>query len=216
MVLAAPPSPPAPARSGSLFVVSAPSGAGKTSLVRALLERQPQMQLSVSFTTRAARPGEADGRDYTFVDRSEFERRRLAGEFLEWAEVHGSLYATSRNWIERRIAAGVDIVLEIDWQGALQVQRLYPQAVGVFIAPPSIEVLRERLTVRGQDSAAVIERRLDAAEAELKQAHRCQYVIINQEFARALENLLAIVEAARLRYVNQKARHPAVFAALGI
>ncbi len=208
--------PPAPARSGSLLVVSAPSGAGKTSLVRALLEREPQMQLSVSFTTRVARPGEIHGHDYEFIDRHEFERRRQAGEFLEWAEVHGSLYATSRHWIERRIAAGVDIVLEIDWQGAIQVQRLYPEAVAVFIAPPSMEVLRERLTVRGQDSGAVIERRLSAAAAELKQAHLFEYVIINQDFARALDNLFTIVEAARLRYPKQKARHPAIFAALGV
>ena len=184
--------------------------------MRALLERQPQMQLSLSFTTRPARAGEIDGHDYLFVDAEEFERRREAGEFLEWAQVHGSLYATSREWIERRIAAGEDIVLEIDRQGALQVQRLYPQAVGVFIAPPSIDVLGQRLVVRGQDSAAVIERRLDAAEAELKQAHHFQYVIINQDFACALDDLVTIVEAARLRYTNQRARCPDVFAALGI
>src|SRR5690606_20218877 len=158
-------------RAGSLFVVAAPSGAGKTSLVRALLDREPRMQLSVSFTTRAPRPGEIEGRDYFFVDAAGFEQRREDGEFLEWAEVHGNLYATSRRWIEERMAAGVDIVLEIDWQGAVQVQRLYPDAVGVFIAPPSIQALHERLVARGQDNAEVIAQRVTAAEAELKQAH---------------------------------------------
>ncbi|MCO5108404.1 MAG: guanylate kinase [Burkholderiaceae bacterium] len=203
-------------RPGSLFVVAAPSGAGKTSLVRALLADAPLMQLSVSFTTRPPRPGEVDGRDYFFVDAAGFERRREAGEFLEWAEVHGNLYATSRAWIEDRIEAGVDIVLEIDWQGAVQVQRLFPDAIGIFVVPPSIGVLRERLTQRGQDSAEVIERRVAAAEAELKQAHRFQYVIINQDFASALGDLRTIVEAARLRFTKQQARHPATFAALGI
>ena len=203
-------------RAGSLFVVSAPSGAGKTSLVRALLADAPLIQLSVSYTTRPPRAGEVHGRDYMFVDAADFERRRRAGEFLEWAEVHGNLYATSRAWIEEHIAAGVDIVLEIDWQGAAQVQQLYPDAIGVFIVPPSIDVLRERLAQRGQDSAEVIERRVAAAEAELKQAHRFQYVIINQEFASALGDLRTIVEAARLRYSKQQARHPALFGGLGI
>ena len=199
---------------GSLFVVAAPSGAGKTSLVRALLADAPLMQLSVSFTTRAPRPGEVDGRDYFFVDQPEFERRREAGEFLEWAEVHGNLYATSRTWIEGRIDAGVDIVLEIDWQGATQVQRLFPDAIGVFIVPPSIGVLRERLTQRGQDSTEVIEQRVAAAQAELRQAHRFQYVIINQDFATALAQLASIVDAAGLRFAKQQARAPALFARL--
>lgn len=203
-------------KAGNLFVVAAPSGAGKTSLVRALLAERPTMQLSVSFTTRPPRPGEVDGRDYVFVDAADFARRREAGEFLEWAEVHGNLYATSRAWIEDRMAAGVDIVLEIDWQGAVQVQRLFADAVGIFVVPPSIDALRERLMQRGQDSTEVIERRVEAAEVELKQAHRFQYVIINQEFASALGDLRTIVEAARLRFSKQHARHPATFAALGI
>ncbi len=201
---------------GSLFVVAAPSGAGKTSLVRALLADRPLLQLSVSFTTRAPRAGETHGRDYYFVDSTEFERRREAGEFLEWAEVHGNLYATSRRWIEERMRAGVDIVLEIDWQGAVQVQQLFADAVGVFIVPPSIDALRERLEQRGQDSAEVIERRVAAARAELKQARRFQYVIINQDFATALGELRTLVEAARLRLSRQRARHPATFRALGI
>jgi len=201
---------------GSLFVVSAPSGAGKTSLVRALLADRPLLQLSVSFTTRAPRAGEVNGRDYHFVDRDDFEARREAGEFLEWAEVHGNLYATSRRWIEERICAGVDIVLEIDWQGAAQVQQLFSDAVGIFIVPPSLDALRERLEQRGQDSAEVIERRVAAARAELKQAHRFQYVIINQDFATALAELRTLVEAARLRLSRQRARHPVTFRALGI
>lgn len=201
---------------GSLFVVAAPSGAGKTSLVRALLADRPLLQLSVSFTTRAPRAGEVNGHDYHFVSHAEFERRREASEFLEWAEVHGNLYATSRRWIEERIRAGVDIVLEIDWQGAVQVQQLFADAVGVFIVPPSIDALRERLEQRGQDSAEVIERRVAAARAELKQAHRFQYVIINQDFATALAELRTLVEAARLRLSRQRARHPATFRALGI
>lgn len=202
---------PHPPASGSLFVIVAPSGAGKTSLVRALLEQRPEIELSVSCTTRAPRPGETDGVDYVFIDRQEFKRRLDAGEFLEWAEVHGNLYGTSKRWIESRIAGGSDILLEIDWQGAAQVQMLFPEAVGIFIAPPSIDELRERLVRRAQDSAAVIERRVAAATDELRQAHRFQYVIINQEFAVALTDLLSIVDAAGLRFSAQKVRHRTLF-----
>jgi guanylate kinase len=203
-----------PLRSGSLFVIAAPSGAGKSSLVNALLEDRPGVELSISRTTRAPRPGECHGREYWFIDRAEFERGRDAGEFLEWAEVHGNLYGTSRVWIEERMAAGADIVLEIDWQGAAQVQTLFPDAVGIFIAPPSIEALRERLTRRGQDSPEVIERRMAAARGELQQAWRFQYVIINQEFAEARSQLVSIVDSARLRFDRQHARHPQWFAEL--
>lgn len=204
------------ANPGSVFTIVAPSGAGKTSLVRALLQRQPQVQLSVSYTTRAPRPGEVDGRDYNFVDRADFEARRERGEFLEWAHVHGNLYATSRQWIAQRVAQGTDIVLEIDWQGAAQVHRLFPDAVGIFIAPPSIEELRRRLRERAQDQDDVIERRIQAARGELEQAHRFQYVIINQDFASALDDLTAVVKTARLRFSKQLARDPDRFAALGI
>ena len=201
-------------RAGSLFVVAAPSGAGKTSLVAAMLRQRPGVDLSVSCTTRAPRPGEQDGRDYWFIERNEFERRREAGEFLEWAQVHGNLYGTSRAWIAQRMAAGVDIVLEIDCQGAAQVAALFPDAVGVFIAPPSMEELRERLHRRGQDSDAVIERRMAAARNELSQAERFEYVIINQDFATALGQLLSIVDCARLRFGKQRARNPQAFAHL--
>ncbi|MFT3804514.1 MAG: guanylate kinase [Burkholderiaceae bacterium] len=200
---------------GSLFVVAAPSGAGKTSLVHALLERRPAIELSISYTTRAPRPGEVDGRDYRFISPAEFDRRRSAGEFLEWAEVHGNLYATSRRWIEERTHAGADILLEIDCQGAVQVQRLFPDAVGIFIAPPSIEALRERLIGRGQDAADVIERRVAAAASELQQAGKFQYVIINQDFDVACKQILAIVDAAALRFAQQRSRHPLLFRQLG-
>lgn len=204
---------PAPAHAvGSLFVVSAPSGAGKTSLLRALLQRQPDLRLSISCTTRAPRPGEVDGEDYFFIDAAEFERRRVAGEFLEWARVHGNFYATSRHWIEEQIRDGNDIVLEIDWQGAAQVCQLFPQAVTVFIVPPSLETLRERLTGRGQDGSDVIGERLKGAEVEMKQAYRFQYAIINEHFETALGELATLVASARLRYSIQKARHPAAFA----
>lgn len=192
-------------------MIAAPSGAGKTSLVRAMMDAHPQVEVSVSFTTRAPRPGERDGHDYHFVARADFERRREAGEFLEWAEVHGNLYGTSRAWIAQRMALGRDIVLEIDWQGAEQVRRLFPDAVGIFIAPPSLATLRERLERRGQDSAEVIAQRMRAAQGELAQAPRFQYVIINQDFATALRQLSCIVESAGLRFAKQRARDPALF-----
>lgn len=203
--------PTAGAGAGSLFVVVAPSGAGKTTLVRALLEQRPGVELSVSCTTRAPRAGERDGVDYRFVDRAEFERLRSAGEFLEWAEVHGNLYGTSRRWIASRLAEGRDIVLEIDWQGALQVQAIFPDAIGVFIAPPSMQALRERLERRGQDGTDVIERRMLAAREELAQAPTFQYVIINQEFRTALEQLSSIVDVAGLRFAKQRARERQLF-----
>ena len=199
------------AGSGSVFLIVAPSGAGKTSLVKAMLAQRPQMELSVSFTTRAPRPGETDGIDYHFVSRDAFLRRRDNGEFLEWAQVHDNFYATSRDWIAQRVAAGRDIVLEIDWQGATQVQRLLPAVVGIFIAPPSIAELRARLTRRGQDDPEVIERRVAAAETELQQAHRFQYVIINENFDIALAQLLTIVDGSGLRFAQQRARHPELF-----
>lgn len=199
---------------GSLFVIVAPSGAGKTSLVRELLASEPEVRLSISFTTRPPRPGERDSVDYHFVDVEEFERRRAQGEFLEWARVHDNFYGTSRKWIEDQMAAGQDIVLEIDCQGAEQVRRLYPAAVGIFIAPPSVTELERRLRARAQDSDAVIARRIDAAQTELAQAHKFEYVIINQDFGAALEQLRSVVRAARLRFPTQRARNPALFASL--
>lgn len=192
--------------SGSLLIVAAPSGAGKTTLVRGLLERDGQVRLSVSFTTRAPRSGERDGIDYHFVSMSDFVARRDRGEFLEWAEVHGNCYASSRRWIEDQLVANHDIVLEIDWQGAEQVRRVFPLAVGVFILPPSLEELERRLRGRGTDDDAVIARRLAGARAEMRHVAEFDYVIINDELARSLDDLCAVMRSARLRYRNQKAR----------
>lgn len=207
---------PEPAYRGSLLIVVAPSGAGKTSLVRHLLSVRDGLRLSVSYTTRPPRAGEQDGVDYHFVTPEAFEQRRGRGEFLEWALVHGNYYATSRAWIAAQMEAGTDIVLEIDWQGAAQVRRLFPDAVSVFIAPPSMPVLRERLTARGQDAPDVIERRMLAARSELEHAGECQYVIINQDFATACQALVGIVDAARCRFGQQHRRHPDLFAELGM
>jgi len=207
---------PPPSNPGSLFVIVAPSGAGKTSLVRALLERDPSIGLSVSFTTRAARSGEIEGVHYHFINEADFFRRREAGEFLEWAYVHGNFYGTSRAWIEATTQGGKDLILEIDCQGALQVRQLFPDAVAIFIAPPSLAELERRLRARAQDSDAVIATRMTAARTELSQAGKFEYVIINQDFAAAVEQLNAVVRAARLRFSRQQARHPGIFAALGI
>ena len=201
---------------GNLFLVVAPSGAGKSTLVNALLARDAAIALSVSFTTRPPRPGDENGREYHFVTVDDFKARRAHGEFLESAEVHGNFYATSRVWIEERVQAGGDVLLEIDWQGARQVKAVFPHAVGVFILPPSIEALAQRLHKRGQDSEAVINRRLLAAGSEIAHAPEADYVIINEDFDLALSQLTAIVTATRLRYGSQAARHHDLFAALGI
>jgi guanylate kinase len=192
---------------GNIFIICAPSRAGKTSLVAELLRRERSVQLSVSHTTRAPRPGEQDGRDYHFVSRPAFEAMIERGEFLESADVHGNLYGTSQGWIDEQRAGDVDIVLEIDWQGAQQVRKLIPDAIGVFILPPSLAVLRRRLNDRGQDSKAVIERRLQAAQGEIAHLAEFDYVIINNDFDDAVEDLVSIVRAARLRTASQVSRH---------
>jgi guanylate kinase len=201
---------------GNVFLVVAPSGAGKSTLVNALLAREQNVQLSVSYTTRAPRPGESDGREYHFVSVDEFMRRRLAGEFLESAEVHGNYYATSRVWIDERVRAGSDVLLEIDWQGARQVKLEFPHAVGIFVLPPSIDVLEARLHKRGQDPAAVITRRLLAAGSEIAHAPEFDYVVINEDLELAVSQLIAIVTATRLRFATQAARHHDLFAQFGI
>jgi guanylate kinase len=202
--------------SGSLFMVVAPSGAGKSTLVNALLAQEPSIKLSISFTTRAPRPGEQHGREYHFTSVEDFLARREAGEFLESAEVHGNYYGTSRILINDEMKAGTDVLLEIDWQGAQQVRKQFPQAVGIFILPPSIEALEERLRKRGQDADHVITRRLLAAGGEIAHAPEFEYVIINQEFATALSELTAIVKATRCRFAQQAARNTSLFAQLGI
>ena len=199
---------------GNLFVIAAPSGGGKTTLVNALLARETDIRLSVSYTTRAPRIGEVDGVHYHFVDEPRFEALNAAGEFLEHARVHGNWYATSATWLKAQIQAGCDVLLEIDWQGAAQVRRLIPSAVHIFVVPPSLELLRERLERRGQDAPAVIARRLDAAKEEIRHLTDFDYVIINQEFDVAVNDLVAIVRASRLRTPQQRARHAGLLKSL--
>jgi guanylate kinase len=183
---------------GNLFVVVAPSGAGKTSLVNALLAAERGIRLSVSYTTRAPREGEVEGREYRFISRAAFEAMIAAGDFLEHAEVYGNYYGTSRAWIEDELEGGHDVLLEIDWQGARQVRRLFPGMVGIFILPPSLEELRRRLTARGKDSPDSIARRMASAREEISHVLEFEYIIVNERFDVALADLQAVVRAARL------------------
>jgi len=200
-----------PPSEGVLYIVSAPSGAGKTSLVKALLKADPAIHLSVSYTTRAPRPGEIDGRDYHFVNRERFEIMQAEGEFLEHAEVYGNFYGTSKGSISRDLNAGRDILLEIDWQGAAQVRLHFPQAASIFILPPSFSALRTRLAVRGQDSDEVIERRLAAAAHDVAHADAFDYIIVNDDFDHAQQDLVAITRSIRLEAARQLKRHSALF-----
>ncbi|MFO0323726.1 MAG: guanylate kinase [Burkholderiales bacterium] len=193
--------------SGCLFTVVAPSGAGKSSLVAALLERDRSIELSVSYTTRPPRPGEVDGREYHFVTREKFESLVAEDEFLEHAEVYGNLYGTSKKWIESKRAKDADVLLEIDWQGARAVKKLFPDMIYLYILPPSIDELERRLIKRGKDSAEVIQRRLSEAREDLKHVHKADYVIINQDFGVAVEDLVAIARACRLTAARQIAAH---------
>lgn len=204
------------AKRGVLFIVSAPSGAGKTTLVRGLLERDPQIGLSVSHTTRTARPGEVDGVAYHFVSIDTFDAMRAAGDFIESAHVHGNYYGTSRRWLEERLNAGHDVLLEIDWQGAQQVRALFPEAVSIFILPPSFEALAQRLTGRGSDAPEVIERRLAAAREEISHLREFDFVIINNILSQALDEMVTVACAARLLRSSQMARHPEFFHSLGV
>ena len=199
---------------GNLFAVSAPSGAGKSSLVKALLELDSHLVVSVSHTTRPPRGQDQDGREYHFTDDATFRSMIAAGDFVEWAEVHGNLYGTSKSAIESRIVGGHDVMLEIDWQGALQIKTLFPNAVLVFVLPPSWEELRQRLMRRGEDGAEVIERRMANARTEVAEARHFDFLIINSLFETALFDLKAIVHAQRLKYAAQRRARPAVFSAL--
>ncbi len=199
---------------GNLFVVAAPSGAGKSSLVKALMELDAGVQHSVSHTTRAPRGQEFHGREYFFIDDAQFDEMIATNAFLEWAHVHGNRYGTSRLTIQELISQGLDVVLEIDFQGAIQIKRLFANAVLIFILPPSWEELRSRLHRRGEDTPEVIETRLANAATEMAQAHEFDFVIINQLFDKALFDLKAIVHAQRLKYASQRTLRSDIFQAL--
>jgi guanylate kinase len=201
---------------GNLFVVAAPSGAGKSSLVKALMELDQRVSPSVSHTTRAPRGQEVHGREYYFVSQETFDQMVTQDAFLEWANVHGNRYGTSKTAIEQRMAQGSDVVLEIDFQGAIQVKRIFPRAVLIFVLPPSWEELRSRLERRNEDSAETIELRLKNAAQEMEHAREFDFVIINELFERALFDLKAIVHAQRLRFAAQRIARADTFGALHI
>jgi guanylate kinase len=201
---------------GNLFCVAAPSGAGKSSLVKALLELDSRLAVSVSHTTREPRGQEQDGREYCFTDADHFRSMIERGEFFEWAEVHGHLYGTSRTAIQDRLARGEDVVLEIDWQGAQQIKSLFSHAVLIFVLPPSWEELRQRLQRRGEDKPDVIEKRMQNARTEVAQAKLFDFVIINALFETALFDLKTVVHSQRLRYAAQMRNRSQVFAALNL
>ena len=183
---------------GQLYVISAPSGAGKTSLVKALLESTPNLEVSVSHTTRSIRPGETDGINYHFVDQTEFESIRDANGFFEWAQVFGNFYGTSSQAVQKKLADGIDVILEIDWQGARQVKALVNTSISIFVLPPSTAALRSRLTDRGQDDEGIIEGRMQAARDEMAHYSEADFIVLNDEFETALHDLQSIVRAHRL------------------
>ncbi|WP_439136125.1 guanylate kinase [Pseudomaricurvus sp.] len=199
---------------GTLYTVSAPSGAGKTSLVKALIDNTDNVMVSVSHTTRAMRPGEEDGVNYHFVDRDLFTNMVKDNAFLEHAEVFGNLYGTSTQWVKDTLDSGTDVILEIDWQGAQQVRRLIPETVGVFILPPSREELTRRLTGRGQDDSSIIDARMQEAISEMSHYVEASFVIINDDFDVALKDFQAVLLSTRLTLENQQQRHGQLLASL--
>lgn len=199
---------------GTLYTVSAPSGAGKTSLVKALLQQDPQVRVSVSHTTRQQRPGEVNKRDYYFVDTEHFEAMLAEQAFLEHAKVFNNYYGTSKQWVEQTLAEGIDVILEIDWQGARQVRELMPATQGIFILPPSRAALAERLNGRGQDDEAVIDQRMQEAINEMSHYVDAQWLIVNDNFTQALHELQSIVLAQRLRLEAQQQQHHALISEL--
>jgi guanylate kinase len=201
---------------GSVLMLVAPSGAGKSSLVKALLEKDSAIQLSISCTTRLPRPGEENGREYHFLSKDEFLKRKEAGDFLEWAEVHGNYYGTSKSWIENQIQSGKDILLEIDWQGARQIQKMISDTIWIFVLPPSIQALEERLRKRGQDDEKTILSRVSAAKEELSHAGEADYLIVNDLFETALSDLHQIISSSRLRSGLQLSKHQMLASQLGI
>ena len=199
---------------GTLFIVTAPSGAGKTSLVKALIEREQQLRVSVSHTTRASRPGEKDGVNYHFVDEPAFMKMLLAGNFIESAHVYGNHYGTSQIWVDEQLKSGHDVILEIDWQGAVQVRNLEPDACSIFILPPSLETLKTRLQNRAQDDTETIEERMSEAVAEISHVAEADFVVINDDFHTALEDLSAIIRSRRLTMKYQETNQAALLASL--
>ena len=201
---------------GTLFIVTAPSGAGKTSLVKALIEREQQLRVSVSHTTRAKRPGEEDGVNYHFVDEAAFTEMLRRGSFFESAQVYGNHYGTSQLWVNEQLEAGLDVILEIDWQGAVQVRNLDPKACSIFILPPSLKTLKIRLLNRAQDDAETIEKRMSEAVAEISHVAEANFVVINDDFDTALEDLCAIIRSCRLTMKYQETNQAALFASLAV
>jgi guanylate kinase len=201
---------------GTLFIVTAPSGAGKTSLVKALIEREQQLRVSVSHTTRAKRPGEQGGVNYHFVDEAAFMEMLREGSFFESALVYGNHYGTSQLWVNEQLEAGLDVILEIDWQGAVQVRNLDPNACSIFILPPSLETLKIRLLNRAQDDTETIENRMSEAVAEISHVAEANFVVINEDFDTALEDLCAIIRSCRLTMKYQETNQAALFASLAL
>jgi len=199
---------------GNLYIVSAPSGAGKTSLVKALIESTKNILTSISHTTRPMRPGEVDGKDYHFVDKNNFLTMVKNGDFVEYAEVFENYYGTSSRWLDEQLSQGIDIILEIDWQGAQQVKNLFPNSIGIFILPPSRKTLIERLHNRGQDSDEVIQRRTQDAITEMSHYHEFDYLIINDDFQTALLEFKSIINTPRLVMNRQKEKHASLIAQL--
>ena len=201
---------------GTLFIVTAPSGAGKTSLVKALIEREQQLRVSVSHTTRAKRPGEEGGVNYHFVGEADFMEMLRSGSFFESALVYGNHYGTSQLWVNEQLEAGLDVILEIDWQGAVQVRNLDPNACSIFILPPSLETLKIRLLNRAQDDTETIENRMSEAVAEISHVAEANFVVINEDFDTALEDLCAIIRSCRLTMKYQETNQAALFASLAL
>ncbi|SDW57760.1 guanylate kinase [Nitrosomonas communis] len=196
----------------SLFIISAPSGAGKTSLIKALLQTRMGLSLSISHTTRQPRPNEINGQDYFFIDRDIFNQMLERGEFLESAEVYGNLYGTSHHWVKETMVSGQDVLMEIDCQGAQQVRQIFPEAVSIFILPPSLESLKARLQQRGQDDPVAIARRLKAVREEVGQVNKFDYAVVNNELDEALKDICCIIRAERLRMMHQLVKQHALLA----
>lgn len=199
---------------GTLYIISAPSGGGKTSLVQALLSEIPMLKRSISHTTRPKRPGEEDGRNYYFISETDFTELRDQNAFLEYAQVFGHSYGTSRDWVEQNLQQGIDVILEIDWQGAQQIRRLLPESQSIFLLPPSLEVLRARLEKRAQDQPAVIEQRMAQANQEMAHYLEYDYLVFNDDFSQARQDVASIIRTGRLRQPQQSSRYQDLIAKL--